>query len=354
MTRYRIGLSLLVACTFLSGWGTSARAETGALNVLTWCDHEDPALLEPFEKAHNVKVHYKDIDSTGAALAVIQQSHPGDWDVLVLDETDTGRLAEMGLLAALDPADFPMADLFEGVNDPALNVVKGKMYSVPEKFGYNAVAYDAAHIKASALNDIQAPWSAEYKDRIAIYDYYVPIIAYAAQALGKDPEHLTDADLPALRDKLAALRHNAALVGDITTTQQALATGQVDILVGGGEWVTAGMHKDRPDLAYLVPAQGGIRWQQGVAVFASSGHKDLATAFARYILSPEAQGKLATSSCYWGMPANRKAVLNDADKAILQWAQQPAYIARTATYPQLTPSFDKTLQKLWTEVMQNE
>jgi hypothetical protein len=54
------------------------------------------------------------------------------------------------------------------------------------------------------------------------------------------------------------------------------------------------------------------------------------------------------------MPANRKAILNDADKAILQWAQQPAYIARTATYPQLTPGFDKTLQKLWTEVMQNE
>lgn len=182
----------------------------------------------------------------------------------------------------------------------------------------------------------------------------MPIIAYAAQALGKDPEHLTDADLPALRDKLAALRHNAALVGDITTTQQALATGQVDILVGGGEWVTAGMHKDRPDLAYLVPKQGGIRWQQGIAVFASSGHKDLATAFAKYILTPEAQAKLATSSCYWGMPANRKAVLSEADKTILQWAQQPAYIARTATYPQLTPAFDKTLQKLWTEVMQNE
>ena len=63
---------------------------------------------------------------------------------------------------------------------------------------------------------------------------------------------------------------------------------------------------------------------------------------------------MATSSCYWGMPANRKAVLNEADKTILQWAQQPAYIARTATYPQLTPAFDKTLQKLWTEVMQNE
>lgn len=151
MTRYRIGLPLLVACTFLSGWGASARAETGALNVLTWCDHEDPALLEPFEKAHNVKVHYKDIDSTGAALAVIQQSHPGDWDVLVLDETDTGRLADMGLLSALDPADFPMADLFEGVSSPALNVVKGKMYSVPEKFGYNAVAYDSAHIKRRLL-----------------------------------------------------------------------------------------------------------------------------------------------------------------------------------------------------------
>ena len=33
---------------------TEARAD-GSLNVLTWCDHEDPTLLQPFEATNGVK-----------------------------------------------------------------------------------------------------------------------------------------------------------------------------------------------------------------------------------------------------------------------------------------------------------
>src|SRR5690349_21073691 len=52
------------------------------LNALIWCDHADPALLEPFEKANNVKVNVKEFEGTGAGLAIIDQSQPGDWDVM--------------------------------------------------------------------------------------------------------------------------------------------------------------------------------------------------------------------------------------------------------------------------------
>src|ERR1700693_1646377 len=87
-----------------------ARAD-GSLNVLTWCDHEDPTLLQPFEAANGVKVNFKDISSTAQILAVLGQSKPGDWDVVVMDQTDTGRLAKMGMLSALDAKDYPFADI---------------------------------------------------------------------------------------------------------------------------------------------------------------------------------------------------------------------------------------------------
>lgn len=330
--------------------GSALAAET--LNVLTWCDHEDPALLEPFEKANDAKVNFKDIDSTATALAVIGQSKPGDWDVLVVDETDTGRLAAMGLLAPLDAKDYPFADIPEKIADPKLTSHDGKLYTVPEKFGYNAVAFNKAAVSPQEASDIGLIWDPKYKGRIAVYDYYVPMIEYAAIALGKNPTTLTDADLPAIREKLIALKQNAAMIGDVTTTQQALATGAVDILVGGGEWVTAGLAKDNPNLDYVIPKEGAVRWQQGLGIFADSKRKDLATRFVQYILSPEGQGRLATSSCYWGMPANTKAVLNDEQKAILRWADQPGYIATTYPYLQMTPEFDKKLQALWAEVLQ--
>ena len=351
MIATRIALLGWLAALMCTATTPAAEAQT-SLNVLTWCDHEDKAFLGPFEQANGTKINFKDIDSTGAALAVIGQSKPGDWDLLVIDETDTPRLASLGLLEPLDATKFPFPDLFQTVADPALATRDGKLYAVPEKFGYNTVAFNRTKVTADKMADINAVWDPSLSNRIAIYDYYVPVIAYAAVALGLDPDHLTDVDLPALKTKLLALKANAALVGDVTTVQQALATGQVDVLVGGGEWVTAGLAKDNPDLAFVVPKQGGVRWQQGVAIFAASTKKDLAIKFAQYILSPTAQALLATSSCYWGMPANRQATLDDAQKKILDWSEQPGWIARTATYPAMTADFDKKLQTLWAEVLQ--
>jgi spermidine/putrescine transport system substrate-binding protein len=331
---------------------TPAARAADALNVLTWCDHEDPALLEPFEQANGVKINFKDIDSTAAILAVLGQSKPGDWDVLVLDQTDTARLVGMKLLAPLDAKDFPFGDMPAEIADPKLSSVDGTLYTIPEKFGYNTVAYNKAAVDPDAMTDINAIWDPKYKGRIAMYDYYVPMIEYVAIALGKNPADLTEADLPAIKDKLIALKANSTIIGDVSTVQQALASGAADILVGGGEWVTAGIAKDNPNLDYVIPTQGGVRWQQALAVFADSKQKDLATKFVQYIVSPEAQGKLATSSCYWGMPANSKAVLNDEQKAILRWSEQPGYIKVSHPYLQMTPEFDKALQAMWAEVLQ--
>jgi spermidine/putrescine transport system substrate-binding protein len=345
-----IAKSFLAGVALLALIPAAQAADT--LNVLTWCDHEDPALLEPFEQANNLKINFKDIDSTAAILAVLGQSKPGDWDVLVVDQTDTGRLAGMKLLEPLDAKDYPFGDIPAEVADPKLSSVDGTLYTVPEKFGYNTVAYNKAAVDPAAMADINAIWDPKYKGRIAMYDYYVPMIEYVAIALGKNPSALTEADLPAIKEKLIALKANSQMIGDVTTVQQALASGAVDILVGGGEWVTAGMAADNPNLDYVIPTQGGVRWQQGLAIFADSKQKDLAKKFVQYIVSPEAQGKLATSSCYWGMPANSKAVLTDAQKAILRWNDQPGYIKTSHPYLQMTPEFDKALQAMWAEVLQ--
>ncbi len=334
--------------------GASPAWADGTLNVLTWCDHEDPTLLKPFEAANGVKVNFKDIDSTAAALAVLKQSKPGDWDVLVIDETDTGRLSKMGILAPLSAEDYPFSTIPATIADPKLTSVDGTLYTVPEKFGYNTVAYNKGNVDPAAMTEINAPWDSKYKGRVAVYDYYVPEIEYAALALGKDPATLGDADLEAIKDKLVALKQNAAMVGDVTTVQQALATGAVDMLVGGGEWVTAGLAKDQPNLDYTIPKEGGVRWQQGLGVFASSNEKPLAVKFIQYILSPEGQGKLATSSCYWGMPANSAALLTPAQKTILRWNDQAAFVKSSHPYLQMTPEFDKKLQALWASVLQSK
>jgi spermidine/putrescine transport system substrate-binding protein len=347
----RLALSAAaLAAAFLCGAATAAES----INALVWCDHTDEPFLKAFTAKTGIKIKVKDYEGTGTALSLIEQSKPGDWDVFVVDSTDVRRVAAKGLLSELDAKDYPLADVPEAVRLPQYHVIDGKMYAVPEKFGYNAIAFDKKKITLKEAQDITYLWSPAAKGKIAIYDYYLPVIAQVAVALGKKPQDLTKADLPAIKEKLVAIRANAALVGDVVTSQTALATGQVAALVGGGEYAVAGLMGEKPQLDWTLPTVGGIRWQQAIGVMAASKKKKSATAFIQYVLSPEGQAKLATSSCYWGMPANSKAALTPAQKRTLRWDEQPGFLAKSYPYPSPTDAFDKDLQDLWLSAVQKK
>lgn len=328
----------------------AARAEE--INALVWCDHADPAFLEPFTAATGITVNVKEYEGTGAGLALVEQSQPGDWDVFVVDSTDVKRVAARGLLAALDPADFPMADIPEAVQAPELHQVDGVWRAVPEKFGYNAVAFDRDKVDEATVRKAANLFDPSMKGQIAVYDYYLPVMSQVAILLGKTPKEVTEADLPAIKEKLFELKANAALVSDVVTSQTALATGEVAVLVGGGEYAVSGLHAEKPNLDWVLPDEGGVRWQQAIGIFEQSEKKDAAKAFVQYVLSPEGQARLATSSCYWGMPANAKATLDDTQKKVLRWDEQPGFIANSHLYISPSDELDQAMQAVWTEFLQ--
>jgi spermidine/putrescine transport system substrate-binding protein len=340
----------LLGCMVAAGSSAAAQEE---LNALVWCDHTDPALLQPFEERHGVKVNVKDYEGTGTALALVEQSRPGDWDVFVVDGVDVPRVVEAGLLAPLPEAEFPWADIFPELRQEALHFKDGKMYAAPEKFGYNTLAYNKAKVDPADMRKTAVLWDPKYKGKIAVYDYYIPLMGMVAIGLGMKPSDISEATLPQIREKLFAVKDNAALVGDVVTSQTALATGQVDVIAGGGEYVTAGLHAENPDLDWVLPDDGGVRWMQAIGVFEGSAKKQLATEFVKYILSPEGQARLATSSCYWAMPANSKAALTGEQKAVLRWDEQPGFIANSYPYFVPGPELDAKMLEVWTEFLQH-
>lgn len=322
------------------------------LNALVWCDHSDPAVLKPFEDANGVKVNVKEFEGTGAGLAIVEQSQPGDWDVMVIDSIDVRRGVEKQLFEPLADDALPLADLFPEVKLEQFTVVDGKRYGITEKFGYNTIGYNKDKVDVADMQKMSSLWDPRYKGRIAIYDYYLPVIGMAALGIGKKTADLTAADLPAIKDVLLKMKANAKLVGEVTASQTALATGEVDVLVGGGEWVTAGLAKENPALDFSIPEEGGILWSQSLAMFSASKNKALALKFIQYILSPEGQARLATSSCYWGMPSNRKAALDADQKKILRFDEQPGFLSRAQLYPAPDETLDKAMQDVWTEMLQ--
>ncbi len=356
LTRTSFTTSTAIALVItLTGTNPSSALARDELNALVWCDHTDPVLIEPFEKANNVKVNLKEYEGTGAALSIIDQSRPGDWDVLVIDGVDVPRAIEAGILGEIPASKLNTVDFFPEVVMAANNTSNGKTYAVTEKYGYNTISYDKTKVDPEDMKDMTKVWSDKYAGRVAIYDYYLPVIGLVGLGAGINTADITEANMSTIKEHLSALKAASKLVGDVVSSQTALATGEVDILVGGGEWVTAVLSADKPNLDWVIPEQGGLRWSQSIGVMKDSKNKDLAIKFVQYITSPEGQAKLATSSCFWGMPANKKAgeLLSAAQKAALRWDNQPEYLGNSQLYPVPSAELDDLMQDTWTEMLQN-
>ena len=209
-------------------------AQDRELNALVWCDHTDDALIKPFEEKFHAKVNLKVYEGTGAGLSIIAQSKPGDWDVLVVDGIDVPRVVEKGILAPLPVDQLPYASLFPELVMDANQKIGGKTYAISEKFGYNTVSFNKSKVSADEMADMTKLWSGAFKGRLAVYDYYLPVMGMVAVGLGMKTADLTAADLPKIEAALMALKDSAASVGEVVASQTAIATGDVDILVGGG------------------------------------------------------------------------------------------------------------------------
>ncbi|VVT08988.1 extracellular solute-binding protein [Rhizobium sp. EC-SD404] len=355
--RKAIFLSLLAA-TALAGAAPlavqPAYAQSQELNALVWCDHTDPELVQPFEEEHDVRVNLREYEGTAAGLAILDQSQPGDWDVLVIDAVDVGRAVDLGIMAALPADELPTGDFFPELVMEDLNARDGTTYAVTEKFGYNTIAYNKAAVDPADMTNFENLFSGKYDGRIAIYDYYLPVLGMLSLSEGIDTGDLDAEALETLREPLFDLRARSSQVSEVVASQTALATGEVDILVGGGEWLTAVLAGENADLDWTIPEQGGVLWAQSIGVLESSENKDLATEFVKYIVSPEGQARLATSSCYWGMPSNAAAgdVLTDEEKTVLRWDDQADFLTRVQRYPVSDAELDTAMQDLWTDMLQ--
>jgi spermidine/putrescine transport system substrate-binding protein len=335
--------------------GLASRSSYAAeeLNILVWCDHADSKLLTPFEAAHNVKINVKTYEGTGTALSILEQSSPGDWDAIVIDAPDVPQVAQQGILAELPDDIAPWDDIFTALREAPYTHVDGKVYAVPEKFGYYGFCYNKDVVDPADVRRGDIGWNSKYEGRIAVYDYYFPIIQMIGISLGWKPAEITGERLGQIRERLLAMKPNVKLVGDIVSVQNALVTGSVDVIFGGAEFAVSNLMPDNPNLDWVISQDGGLIWNQGIGILSDSNRKDLASEFVKWILSPKGQGLLATSECFWAMPANSKAELDAKSKEILRWDEQDDFLARSDVSLLPDPAMDTEMLDIWTEFLQS-
>ena len=345
-----LSAAVLLVVTALA-FSSSAYA-TEELNVIGWCDITDSELNGPFEEKFDVKINIKTHEDPAVAQTIIEQSAPGDWDVFHTDATLIPTHVERGLLAELDPDDFPWDSIFPGVQQRDLHFINGKLYAVPDVFGWNTMAFNGDRVDPEDIKSYQVMWDPKYKGRIAIWDFYVQIMQNVGLALGIKPADIDISDLPSIESKLLELKDNVGVIGDIVTIMTALAVGDVDIVVGGGQWIVTGLLDENPALDWVVPDEGGIFYLESIAILEGSNKKELAREYVMYLMSPEGQARFSMNSCGIAMPANSKAALTDADKALLRWDNKDTYLANSHINQYYDQETDEAMLDVWARFLQ--
>ena len=102
------GAAAVAGAAAFDGAMTKSYAQENVLNVLTWPGHGEPAFVKPFEDQYGVKVVVKEYVGGEPMLALMNQSPPGTFDVVLADAEYIGMLQEGGFIDELNPADYPL------------------------------------------------------------------------------------------------------------------------------------------------------------------------------------------------------------------------------------------------------
>jgi hypothetical protein len=92
-----------------------AWAATTEINMLAWYGHGEPDVVAEYEAANNVKFVPKYYAGGDNMLALIAQSPPGTYDIILSDAEFVQQLNLAGYIDPLEAGDYPLDDMLQTV-----------------------------------------------------------------------------------------------------------------------------------------------------------------------------------------------------------------------------------------------
>ena len=88
-----------------------AWASVTEINMLAWYGHGEPDVVAEYEAANNVKFKPKYYAGGDNMLALIAQSPPGTYDLILSDAEFVQQLNAAGYIEEMNAADYPFDDM---------------------------------------------------------------------------------------------------------------------------------------------------------------------------------------------------------------------------------------------------
>ncbi len=262
-------LTAASAVMLTSPFVSRAWASTTEINMLAWYGHGEQDMVGEFEAANNVKFVPKYYAGGDNMMALIAQSPPGTYDIILSDGEFVQQLNAAGYIEELNAADYPFDDmLHEDFTKFPGHWADGKLYSMMLRGGHLGVSYNKNAISEEEAQSYSCFWKPEIKGKVGHFDWHLPNLGMMSLYNGNGASlwDLDDAAWSAVQAKTTSLRPQVGGFFDYGGTFNGLKNGEMLAMCGIGDWITGVLEKDGAPVGSVIPKEGGIQFTESYSI----------------------------------------------------------------------------------------
>jgi len=271
------------------------------LNIFSWPDYwpidDDNNLFADFEAACGVKVTL-DLYSSNEDLAAKLRAGNSGYDIVLPSDYMVDILAREGLLLKLDKAALPnLANI--DPNQLALYFDPQNEYSVPYQYGMTGIAFNSAEVQTAPTS-----WAAlfepeqlePYQNRVSMLDDERESVGAALKYRGQSYNATEAAALEQAKELLLQQKPFLARY-DSDAVSQGLSSGEI-VIAHAWNGAASLARVENPAIEWIVPEEGGVIWQDNLAIPVDAPHPYTAHVFINNVLDGKIGARITDFTYY--------------------------------------------------------
>jgi spermidine/putrescine transport system substrate-binding protein len=294
--------------------------EPTTINMLAWYGHAEPDMVAEFEEENNVKFVPKYYAGGDNMLALIAQSPPGTYDLILSDAEFVQQLNAAGYIEEMDASLFPFDDFYAEYQKFPGHWTDDTLWSVMVRFGLLGVSYNSDVLTAAEAMSYNAFWNPKVTGKVGHFDWHLPSLGQISLLNGNrapSPFDISGDAWDALMEKTLSLKPQVGGYFDYGGTFASLKNGEMTAMCGIGDWITGVLQKDGAPVASVIPEEGGIQWTESYSIGKGTTKHEIINKFIQYMLSPRGQVRSIQMAAYPGLSPTKSgwAAIQDANPA---------------------------------------
>ena len=301
---------------------------SGQLRVLNWSDYIDADTVSRFEQATNIPVDYvEEYNGNEEAFETLFEptlgrGRPTGYDVIVPTYWAVARMLERGWLRQV-----PLERIPNHVNvEPAYLGMpwdRGARFHMPWQVGITGIAYNPALTGGRQIRAVSELFEPFLRGRVGMVTEMRETVGLVMLTQGGDPSRATKETAERALERLERAKADGQ-IKRFTADEfvDALKSGEfAACLAWSGDIIQ--LQQERPDIRFVIPAEGGIRWFDSMVIPVRSGGAAAAADWMNFVYDPVNAARITAAVQYISPVLGVREELVRLGGASAQLAQNP-------------------------------